>query len=105
MSKMILHDGVYYTADDLEALKQREADEAKRKKLEAAARKIAAGEAAACECSARFEALENLVAEAIDALGARIGALEDAAAPVEAEPAEAEAEKPKSARAKKEASA
>lgn len=103
--EMILHEGVYYTAEDLKALKQREADEAKREKLQAAANKIAAGEAAACECSERFAALENLVAEAIDALGGRVGALEDAAAPGDADAAEAEAAKPKSTRAKKEASA
>ena len=114
---MILHEGVYYTADDLEALKQREADAAKRAKLQAAADKIAAGEAAACECSARFEALENLVAEAIDALGDRLASLEDAASADDsdggdveaaadaAEPVAAEAEKPKSTRAKKGASA
>jgi len=97
---MILHEGVYYTAEDLKALKQREADAEKRAKLQAAANKLAAGGAAACECSERFEKLENLVAEAIDSLGGRITALEDAAV------ASAEAEsKPKSTRSKKEASA
>ena len=100
--EMILHEGVYYTDGDLKALKQREADAAKRAKLQAAADKLAAGGAAACECSERFEKLESLVAEAVDALGDRITALEDADAAV----ASAEAEsKPKVTRAKKEASA
>ena len=108
--KMILHEGVYYSAEDLKALKQREADEAKREKLQKAADKLAAGEAAACECSERLEKLENLVAEAVDALGDRITALEDAAsggaAAADAAVASAEAEsRPKSTRAKKEASA
>lgn len=101
--EMILHEGVYYTAEDLKALKAREANDAKREKLQAAANKLAAGEAAACKCSERFEKLENLVAEAIDVLGDRIAAVEDAvlggAASAEVEP------KPKSTRAKKEASA
>lgn len=101
--KMVLHEGVYYTEADLKALKEREADAAKREKLQAAANKIAAGDAAACECSERFEKLENLVAEVIDALGDRIAVLEDAA-PDESAEVKAEA-KPKSARSKKEASA
>ena len=111
--EMILHEGVYYTAEDLKALKEREADAEKRAKLQAAADKIAVGGAAACECSERFEKLESLVAEAIDALGDRISTLEDAAsadgsdsgdadaAAPAAEPAAAEAAKPKSTRAKK----
>ena len=97
--EMILHEGVYYTAEDLKALKEREADAEKRAKLQAAADKIAVGGAAACECSERFEKLESLVAEAIDALGDRIAAAEDAV-PGEAASAEVEA-KPKSTRAKK----